>query len=65
VIWFALFFRDLYGVRTSAVGLSYTLRIGFGVTSRWLVFLGALYVVCVMCFPQGLVRLAERGARTT
>ena len=23
-------------------------------------FLGALYVVCVMCFPQGLVRLADR-----
>jgi branched-chain amino acid transport system permease protein len=34
-------------------------------TDNWLVFLGALYVVCVMCFPQGLVRLAERGARTT
>ncbi len=30
-------------------------------TDNWLVFLGALYVVCVMCFPQGLVRLAERG----
>jgi branched-chain amino acid transport system permease protein len=28
-------------------------------TDNWLVFLGALYVVCVMCFPQGLVRLAE------
>jgi branched-chain amino acid transport system permease protein len=27
-------------------------------TDNWLVFLGALYVVCVMCFPQGLVRLA-------
>ena len=26
-------------------------------TDNWLVFLGALYVVCVMCFPQGLVRL--------
>jgi branched-chain amino acid transport system permease protein len=34
-------------------------------TDNWLVFLGALYVVCVMCFPQGLVRLAGRGARTT
>jgi branched-chain amino acid transport system permease protein len=34
-------------------------------TDNWLVFLGALYVVCVMCFPQGLVRLAERGARAT
>ena len=35
-------------------------------TDNWLVFLGALYVVCVMCFPQGLVRLAEgRGPRTT
>jgi branched-chain amino acid transport system permease protein len=26
-------------------------------TDYWLVFMGALYVVCVMCFPQGLVRL--------
>jgi len=26
-------------------------------TDNWLVFLGALYVVCVMCFPQGLTRL--------
>jgi len=35
-------------------------------TDNWLVFLGALYVVCVMCFPQGLVRLAEgRRAPTT
>jgi branched-chain amino acid transport system permease protein len=31
-------------------------------TDNWLVFLGALYVLCVMCFPQGLVRLAERRA---
>jgi branched-chain amino acid transport system permease protein len=28
-------------------------------TDNWLVFLGALYVVCVMWFPQGLVRLAR------
>jgi hypothetical protein len=34
-------FQDLYGARASEVGLSYTLRVGFGVTSRWLVFLGA------------------------
>ena len=27
-------------------------------TDNWLVFLGALYVLCVMCFPQGLTRLA-------
>ena len=26
-------------------------------TDNWLVFLGALYVVCVMCFPQGLTRI--------
>ncbi len=34
-------------------------------TDNWLVFLGALYVVCVLCFPQGLVRLAgaSRGER--
>ena len=31
-------------------------------TDNWLVFLGALYVLCVMCFPQGLTRLAQRGA---
>jgi hypothetical protein len=36
-----LSFRDIYGVRTGRAGLSYTLRIGFGVTTRWLVFLGA------------------------
>lgn len=30
-------------------------------TDNWLVFLGALYVVCVMWFPAGLVRLAGRG----
>jgi branched-chain amino acid transport system permease protein len=29
-------------------------------TDNWLVFLGALYVICVMWFPQGLVRLARR-----
>jgi branched-chain amino acid transport system permease protein len=34
-------------------------------TDNWLVFLGALYVVCVMCFPQGLVRLAERRGAPT
>jgi branched-chain amino acid transport system permease protein len=31
-------------------------------TENWLVFLGALYVLCVMLFPQGLVRLARRRA---
>ena len=36
-------------------------------TDNWLVFLGALYVVCVMCFPQGLTRLGGKlgGAHTT
>jgi branched-chain amino acid transport system permease protein len=29
-------------------------------TENWLVFLGALYVLCVMGFPQGLVRVLER-----
>jgi len=29
-------------------------------TDNWLVVLGALYVMCVMWFPQGLVRLARR-----
>ncbi|HET7341130.1 MAG TPA: branched-chain amino acid ABC transporter permease [Methylomirabilota bacterium] len=29
-------------------------------TDNWLVVLGALYVACVMWFPQGLVRLARR-----
>lgn len=29
-------------------------------TENWLVFLGALYVVCVMFFPQGLMRLRQR-----
>lgn len=29
-------------------------------TENWLVFLGALYVVCVMFFPQGLMRLRRR-----
>jgi branched-chain amino acid transport system permease protein len=29
-------------------------------TDNWLVVLGALYVTCVMWFPQGLVRLARR-----
>lgn len=31
-------------------------------TENWLVFLGALYVVCVMFFPEGLMRLGRRGA---
>jgi branched-chain amino acid transport system permease protein len=31
-------------------------------TDDWLVFLGALYVLCVMCFPQGLVRLGAGRA---
>ncbi|HXU83766.1 MAG TPA: hypothetical protein VN914_20370 [Polyangia bacterium] len=35
-----LSFRDLFGERASEVGLSYTMRVGFGVTTRWLVFLG-------------------------
>ena len=30
-------------------------------TDNWLVFLGALYVICVMCFPQGLTRLFARA----
>ena len=30
-------------------------------TDNWLVFLGALYVVCVLCFPQGLTRLGGLG----
>jgi len=29
-------------------------------TENWLVFLGALYVLCVMFFPQGLMRLRQR-----
>jgi branched-chain amino acid transport system permease protein len=33
-------------------------------TENWLVFLGALYVLCVMVFPQGLMRLhTPRTAR--
>jgi branched-chain amino acid transport system permease protein len=32
-------------------------------TDNWLVFLGALYVVCVMCFPEGLTRLRWRSRR--
>jgi branched-chain amino acid transport system permease protein len=33
-------------------------------TENWLVFLGALYVLCVMFFPQGLMRMRQRrGAR--
>ena len=36
-----LSFRDLVGKRVSDAGLSYTMRVGFGITSRWLVFLGA------------------------
>ena len=31
-------------------------------TDNWLVFLGALYVLCVMFFPQGLARLRRRRA---
>ena len=31
-------------------------------TDNWLVFLGALYVVSVMFFPQGLMRLRRRRA---
>ena len=31
-------------------------------TENWLVFLGALYVLCVMFFPQGLMRLRRRRA---
>ena len=31
-------------------------------TDNWLVVLGALYVACVMCFPQGLTRLLARTA---
>jgi branched-chain amino acid transport system permease protein len=31
-------------------------------TENWLVFLGALYVLCVMFFPQGLTRLRRRRA---
>ena len=30
-------------------------------TDNWLVVLGALYVACVMCFPQGLTRLFARA----
>jgi hypothetical protein len=36
-----LHFRDLYGARTSELGLAYTLRVGFGITRSWLLFLGA------------------------
>ena len=32
-------------------------------TDNWLVFLGGLYVVCVMCFPEGLTRLRLRSRR--
>jgi opacity protein-like surface antigen len=35
-----LSFRDPFGKRVNDPGLSYTLRVGFGITSRWLVFLG-------------------------
>ncbi|HEY7037648.1 MAG TPA: branched-chain amino acid ABC transporter permease [Methylomirabilota bacterium] len=31
-------------------------------TDNWLVFLGGLYVICVMCFPQGLTRVFTRAA---
>jgi hypothetical protein len=34
-------FRDFLGARSAEAGLSYTLRVGFGVTRRWLVLLGA------------------------
>jgi hypothetical protein len=37
----SLWFRDLIGSREFEPGLSYTLRVGFGITRRWLVFLGA------------------------
>jgi len=30
-------------------------------TDNWLVFLGGLYVLCVMCFPEGLTRLRWRA----
>jgi len=32
-------------------------------TDNWLVYLGALHVVCVMCFPEGLTRLRLRSRR--
>ena len=36
-----LSFRDPFGARVGEPGLSYTLRVGFGISSRWSVFLGA------------------------
>jgi hypothetical protein len=36
-----LHFRDFLGTRSADPGLSYTLRVGFGITRRWLVLLGA------------------------
>jgi branched-chain amino acid transport system permease protein len=52
----------LYGGMIGAV-----IAVGFrevlsSYTDNWLVFLGALYVVCVMFFPQGLMRLRRRRA---
>lgn len=32
-------------------------------TDNWLVFLGALYVLCVMCFPEGVTRVRLFRAR--
>lgn len=32
-------------------------------TDNWLVFLGALYVICVMCFPEGVTRVRLFRAR--
>ena len=53
-------FGTLYGGMIGAV-----IAVGFRevlstYTENWLVFLGALYVVCVMFFPQGLMRLRRR-----
>jgi hypothetical protein len=35
-----LSFKDDFGSRVGRAGLSYTLRVGFGVTRSWLVFVG-------------------------
>lgn len=37
----ALAFHDEFGERQGEPGLSYTLRVGFGITRSWLIFLGA------------------------